>query len=102
MTRLSYRIAEVAALTGLSPDMVEDEIRDGHLPAKKARRAVVILASDLERYLDGLPPRAIPLGVVAEPIAEVRPTPTKAGGRRPGKRVERGIPLEILVGGQSA
>lgn len=59
---LSYSIAGAAAATGLSPSYLDRAIKAGALRAKKSGRDEdgqptgkhVILARDLETYLDGL------------------------------------------------
>lgn len=62
MTTLSYSIAGAVAATGLSKSHFDRAIRAGRLRAKKSGRdesgeptgKYVILAADLERYLDEL------------------------------------------------
>lgn len=51
VNRRSYRIPEVAEATGLSIGMVRKEIEVGRLHKVKIGRAVVVLAEDLERWL---------------------------------------------------
>jgi excisionase family DNA binding protein len=54
-SRAAYSIAEVMALTGLGHDSVYKAIRAGHLPARKLGRRTLVLATDLQRFLEALP-----------------------------------------------
>lgn len=55
-TKLAYTIEEVVALTGLSKDSLYAAIRDQRLPARKYGTRTLVLASDLDRFLNSLPP----------------------------------------------
>ena len=60
--KLSYSIADTAAATGLSKSHLERAVRSGELKAKRSSKdsegepkgKYVILARDLEAYLEGL------------------------------------------------
>jgi excisionase family DNA binding protein len=53
--RAAYSIAETLALTGLGRDKLYKVIREGKLTARKCGRRTVVLASDLQRFLEDLP-----------------------------------------------
>jgi excisionase family DNA binding protein len=53
--RAAYSIAETLALTGLGRDKLYSLINKGELPARKAGRRTLVLASDLQRFLETLP-----------------------------------------------
>jgi excisionase family DNA binding protein len=50
--RLAYSVNEVARLTGLSRDLLYDEMRRGNLPYKKIGRRRVITHEHLQQFLD--------------------------------------------------
>jgi len=54
-SRVAYSIAETMALSGLGRDTIYKAIHAGHLPARKLGRRTVVLASDLQRFLETLP-----------------------------------------------
>jgi excisionase family DNA binding protein len=54
-TRAAYSIAETLALTGLGRDKLYRLINEGRLPARKAGRRTLVLATDLQRFLETLP-----------------------------------------------
>lgn len=62
MSTLSFSIKTAAEATSLSPQSIERAIKSGALKARKSSRnekgeptgKYLILARDLERYLDGL------------------------------------------------
>lgn len=51
----AFTVAEVMTRVGLGRDTVYSLIRDGRLPACKVGRRTLIVASDLERFLQELP-----------------------------------------------
>jgi excisionase family DNA binding protein len=53
--RLTYRLPDVAWLTGLSLTAVQRLVGDGRLPAVKVGRAVLVRREDLQEFTDGLP-----------------------------------------------
>jgi excisionase family DNA binding protein len=53
--RAAYSIAETLALTGLGRDKLYRMINAGQLPARKAGRRTLVLATDLQRFLEDLP-----------------------------------------------
>jgi excisionase family DNA binding protein len=53
--RAAYSIAETLALTGLGRDKLYRLINEGQLPARKAGRRTLVLATDLDRFLEALP-----------------------------------------------
>jgi excisionase family DNA binding protein len=50
--RIAYRPASLAVSLGVSEGFVRNEIRQGRLKAKKLGRAVLVLATDVEDYLE--------------------------------------------------
>jgi hypothetical protein len=52
-TRLAWRVAELAAASGLSIQFLRKEIREGKLPKRKLGGAVIVLDSDARAYLAG-------------------------------------------------
>jgi excisionase family DNA binding protein len=55
--RLTWGIAEISAVTGLSAGFVRKEIRAGRLAARRAGRRVLVLDHDLKRYLGDAEPK---------------------------------------------
>lgn len=53
--RVTYSITEVMLLTGLGRDTVYKRIHAGQLRARKCGRRTLVLASDLQRFLEALP-----------------------------------------------
>ena len=53
--RAAYSIAETLALTGLGRDKLYSLINEGQLPAHKLGRRTLVIATDLERFLESLP-----------------------------------------------
>jgi excisionase family DNA binding protein len=53
--RAAYSITEVADYSSIGRTGVYAAIRDGHLVARKIGRRTVILAKDLEAWLEALP-----------------------------------------------
>lgn len=51
ITRLAWRIEEIARETGLSIQFLRKEIRNENLKAKKKGRCVLVLDADLRQYL---------------------------------------------------
>lgn len=56
-TRKAFSLAEIAQSTGLSQGYLRNEVRAKRLPIRKFGRRVVVLASDLQRFLDKGSPR---------------------------------------------
>jgi excisionase family DNA binding protein len=54
-SRVAYSVAETMALSGLGRDTVYKAIHAGRLPARKLGRRTIVLASDLQRFLEALP-----------------------------------------------
>ena len=54
-SRVAYSIAEAMALSGLGRDTLYKQIHAGRLPARKLGRRTIVLASDLQRFLEALP-----------------------------------------------
>lgn len=52
---LAFSIKEVVELTGIARTTLYGAIRDGDLRARKYRRRTIILASDLDHFLEVLP-----------------------------------------------
>jgi excisionase family DNA binding protein len=59
--RLAYSVDEVARLTGLSRDLIYDQMRFGNLDFIKVGRRRLITRQQLERFL-GIAPKAGPVG----------------------------------------
>ena len=54
--RLSYSVQEAAEVTGVGRSLLYEEIAAGHLVARKVgSKRTVILAADLEAWLNALP-----------------------------------------------
>ena len=53
--RTAFSIAEVMAQSGLGRDSIYKSIREGRLKAKKFGRRTIVLASDLQAFLEALP-----------------------------------------------
>jgi excisionase family DNA binding protein len=53
--RVAYSVAEVMKLAGLGHDTIYKQIHAGHLKARKVGRRTVVLASDLQTFLESLP-----------------------------------------------
>jgi excisionase family DNA binding protein len=51
----AYSIPQVMAKVGIGRDKLYCLIREGKLPARKLGRKTLILASDLEAFLEALP-----------------------------------------------
>jgi hypothetical protein len=50
--RLAWRLFQLASMLGVSIGFLRNEIRRGALVARKCNRAVIVLESDLQAYLD--------------------------------------------------
>ena len=53
--RTAYSIAETMAQSGLGRDTIYKAIHEGKLKARKLGRRTVVLASDLQAFLESLP-----------------------------------------------
>jgi excisionase family DNA binding protein len=53
--RRAYSVPETMCVLGLCRDSVYKLIREGRLPARKIGRRTVVLASDLQQFLEALP-----------------------------------------------
>jgi excisionase family DNA binding protein len=51
----AYRISDVCKLTGLGRTSVYAAIKSGELTARRWRRRTVVLAADLQAFLNNLP-----------------------------------------------
>jgi excisionase family DNA binding protein len=74
--RLAYSVDEAARLTGLSRDLLYDEMRRGHLDYIKVGRRRLLTRQHLEQFL-GITPRSRP-----SPAGSTGSDP-KAAGRAP-------------------
>jgi excisionase family DNA binding protein len=54
-TVAAYSVMQIMARTGIGRDAIYREIREGRLPARKFGKRTLILASDLEAFLQSLP-----------------------------------------------
>jgi excisionase family DNA binding protein len=52
LTKLAYRVTEIAELTGTSVPFIRKQIANKQLSARKLGDAVVILRADLEKWLN--------------------------------------------------
>lgn len=77
-----YRLSELAALLGVSDDLLGDEIRDGRLRVRKLRRLRVVTEDDLRAWIAELPAEehAAPAEASA-PIPLPAPAPRRAAPR---------------------
>jgi len=68
LDRVTLRIEEVAATTGLSVSLVRTLIRDGELPAVKVRSVPLVRTSDLLTFLESrvIAPAAVAQGLANE------------------------------------
>jgi excisionase family DNA binding protein len=64
---IAFTIAQVMARVGIGRDAIYRAIKDGRLPAHKFGRRTLIVAADLENFLEALPP--------ADPRHFVNPCP---------------------------
>jgi excisionase family DNA binding protein len=53
--RAAYSIAEVMLQSGLGRDSIYKAIRAGRLPARKFGKRTIVLATDMQRFLESLP-----------------------------------------------
>lgn len=53
--RLSYNVADAAAATGVSPDVIRRAVRNGDIPVHYPTSRPVILRADLEAWLASTP-----------------------------------------------
>ena len=53
--RAAYSIAEVMTQSGLGRDTIYKAIHEGRLKARKLGRRTVVLAGDLQAFLEALP-----------------------------------------------
>ena len=63
--RLAYSVDEAARLTGLSRDLLYDEMRRGHLDYLKVGRRRLITRQHLEQFLGITPNPSSPAGFTA-------------------------------------
>ncbi|MDB5596252.1 MAG: hypothetical protein JWM36_3213 [Hyphomicrobiales bacterium] len=54
--RMAFQIDDVPGMVSLSRDAIDDAIRTGALVAKEAGGRQVVLTTDLQNFMDGLPP----------------------------------------------
>ncbi len=74
--RLAYSVDEAAQLTGLSRDLLYDEMRRGHLHYIKVGRRRLITRPDLEQVLGITPrPRPSPAGATAGEVKAAKGVP---------------------------
>lgn len=74
--RASYRIDEVANMLGVSRGTVYAEVRAGRLRTVKIRMCTIVLAADLDRYLQKTP-RGNSTNMPDKPDLESRPDRAK-------------------------
>lgn len=55
LTKICFRLGELALLIGVSTDFLRDQIRSGHLPAMKVSRFVLIKKDAVLKWLDDQP-----------------------------------------------
>jgi excisionase family DNA binding protein len=60
----AYSIRQVRELTGFCNEKVYQHIRSGELVARKAGRRTLVLAADLDRFLQSLPVVTLRKGAV--------------------------------------
>ena len=65
MDKLALSIAEAVERSGLGRTSIYGAIGRGELPARKRGRRTVVLARDLERYLESLP--KVHASMIAQP-----------------------------------
>jgi len=53
--RIAYSITEASEATSLGRSTIEDAVSTGRLPARKFGARTLILASDLQAFLESLP-----------------------------------------------
>jgi excisionase family DNA binding protein len=53
--RAAYSIPEVLTKIGVGRDKLYELIRSGQLPTRKCGRRTIVLATDLQRFLEELP-----------------------------------------------
>jgi hypothetical protein len=58
--KLAYTLDEVVELTGLGKTLLNDEMRTGRLLRTKCRRRTMILATNLDAFLEALASRQGP------------------------------------------
>lgn len=58
--RLAYSVDEVTQLTGLSRDLLYDEMRRGHLAYLKVGRRRLITRQHLDQFLNATPQSPVP------------------------------------------
>jgi excisionase family DNA binding protein len=58
MTKLAYTVRDAAEAASTSRTTVYEEMKAGRLRAVKINGSTVILAEDLKKWLDALPPYA--------------------------------------------
>ncbi len=78
--KLVCSIAEACEVVDVGRTTIYEEIREGHLIARKARGRTIILIRDLERWLSALP-RVSPIATAPRaphdrPIAQPKPSAT--------------------------
>jgi excisionase family DNA binding protein len=71
--KLSYSIPEVSRETGLGKTTVYKAITEGRLRARKFGNRTIILADDLDQFLNSLPElngnKAVPAGNLSKDVA---------------------------------
>jgi excisionase family DNA binding protein len=73
--RLAYSVSEAACLTGLSRDLLYDQMRQGNLDYIKVGRRRLITRQHLEQFLDIAPGTG--------PLGNARPGSHKTGADAP-------------------
>jgi excisionase family DNA binding protein len=63
---LAHSVAEACARSGIGRTSIYDMINSGQLIARKRGRRTLILADDLQRCLEGLPPVKVKPGRARE------------------------------------
>jgi excisionase family DNA binding protein len=58
--RIALSITEAAQQANVCRDTIYAAIRSGEITARKAGRRTLILADDLRKYLESLPPLTLP------------------------------------------
>jgi excisionase family DNA binding protein len=56
MTKSAFSVREAAEEIGICKTKIYQEMGDGRIRARKSGRRTIILANEIERYLNSLPP----------------------------------------------
>ncbi len=59
MTKSAFSVREAAEEIGICKTKIYQETGDGRIRARKSGRRTIILANEIERYLNSLPPARV-------------------------------------------